>query len=188
VGPDATADQRFAMRAYLLAGLTEFWRAFRYYAGVLYLAYLDADLLHSVTCDNFFDPEKLEFQPHYEEYVREAFKPLGVYIDSWKSKLQAGQSQRIHIMMVNDEYETARGRLTLAFSPANGGPANSGVETEFEIPPLGQMTYVLNLPAPATPDSYVLCATASVLSASASWPGKSWSPTISRRNVTVAEK
>ncbi len=178
VGPDASADQRFALRAYLLAGLTEFWRAFRYYAGVLYLAYLDADLQHSVTCDNFSNPETLEFQPHYEEYVREAFKPLGVYIDSWKPKLPASQSQRIHVMMVNDEYETARGHLTLTFSPTAGGAATSSVETQFEIPPLGQMTYVLNLQTPAKPG-------ACVLSATAVWPNKRWSPTISRRNVTV---
>ena len=75
LGPHSTADQRFALRAYLLAGLTEFWRAFRFYAGVMYLAYLDADLPHSVTCDNFSNPETLELQPHYEEYVKEAFKP-----------------------------------------------------------------------------------------------------------------
>jgi hypothetical protein len=182
VGPDATADQRFALRAFLLAGLTEFWRAFRFYAGVMYLAYLDADLEHSVTCDNFLDPEKLVLQPHFEEYVREAFKPLGVYIDSWKPKLQAGHPQRIQVMMVNDEYETARGHLTLEFSPARGGAAVAHVETEFEIPPLGQMTYVLNLQTPSNPDAYVLSATAE-------WPSQSWSPVISRRNVTVvAEK
>jgi hypothetical protein len=135
-----------------------------------------------VTCDNFLDPEKLVLQPHFEEYVREAFKPLGVYIDSWKPKLQAGHPQRIQVMMVNDEYETARGHLTLEFSPARGGAAVAHVETEFEIPPLGQMTYVLNLQTPSNPDAYVLSATAE-------WPSQSWSPVISRRNVTVvAEK
>ena len=181
VGPDATADQRFALRAYLLAGLTEFWRAFRFYAGVMYLAYLDADLEHSVTCANFLDPEKLVLQPHFEEYVKEAFKPLGVYIDSWKSKLQAKHQERIQVMMVNDEYETARGHLTLAFSPAKGGAAVAHGETEFEIPPLGQMTYVLNLQTPSNPDAYVLSATAT-------WPSRPWSPVISRRDVGVVSK
>jgi hypothetical protein len=66
----------------------------------------------------------------------------------------------------------------LAFSPTAGGAAFSNVETEFEIPPLGQMTYVLNLQTPAKP-------AACVLSATATWPNKPWSPTISRRNVRV---
>jgi hypothetical protein len=178
LGPDATADQRFALRAYLLAGLTEFWRAFRFYAGVMYLAYLDADLPHSVTCDNFCDVEKLEFQPHFEEYVREAFKPLGVYIHSWKAKLQSGHLERFHVMMVNDEHETARGELRLAFSPAESGAEAAHATVDFEIPPLGQMTYDLMLATPSRPDRYVLSATAT-------WPSRPWSPVISRRNVTV---
>jgi hypothetical protein len=147
----------------------------------MYLAYLDADLPHSVTCDNFYDVEKLEFQPHFEEYVKESFKPLGVYINFWRPKLQAGHSERFQVMMVNDEYETAQGRLVLAFSPRNGGVEVTRAETEFEIPPLGQMTYVLTLQTPAAPGGYVL-------SASATWPSRSWSPVISRRNVMVAQK
>ncbi len=178
LGPDASPDERYRLRAYLLAGLTEFWRAFRFYAGVMYLAYLDADLPHSVTCDNFRDPEKLEWQPHYEEYVKEAFKPLGVYINFWKAKLPSGHQEKFQVMMVNDEYDTAQGNLILAFTPAGGGPALEHAEVEFEIPPLGQMTYELTCPSPAQAGAYVL-------SASAAWPGRAWSPVISRRNVTV---
>ena len=178
LGPDSTADQRFALRAYLLAGLTEFWRAFRFYAGVMYLAYLDADLPHSVTCDNFSNPETLELQPHYEEYVKEAFKPLGVYINFWKPKLAAGHAQRIEVMIANDEYETARGQLVLAFSTTGSDTAVSQAKLDYEIPPLGQMTYVFKLESPSTPDAYVLSATAT-------WPSRPWSPVVSRRNVTV---
>jgi beta-galactosidase len=181
VGPHATTDQRYAVRAYLLAGLTEFWRSIRFYAGVMYLAYLDADLPHSVTCDNFLDPEKLVLQPHFEEYVKEAFKPLGVYIASWKSKLKSDQPERMQVMMVNDEYETARGHLTLAFATATAGSEVVRAGIEFEIPPLGQMTYVFRLQIPAKPDAYVLSATAT-------WPNRPWSPVVSRRNVTVVSQ
>ena len=43
VGPKATPDQRLEMDAYLLAGQTEFFRAYRNYAGVLYFTYLGGD-------------------------------------------------------------------------------------------------------------------------------------------------
>ncbi len=181
VGPNATADQRYRLRAYLLAGLTEFWRAMRFYAGVMYLAYLDADLPNSVTCDNFSNPETLELQPHFERYVREAFKPLGVYINFWKPKLEAGRTERIQVMMVNDEYETARGELVVAFSSVASGMEVMRSTLEFEIPPLGQMTYVFKIPAPVQVESYVLSATAT-------WKGPSWSPVISRRNLAVVPK
>ena len=57
LGPNATPEQRFELCGYTLAELTEFWRSTRRYAGVMYLAYLDADfpVLNCNTCDNFRD-------------------------------------------------------------------------------------------------------------------------------------
>ena len=178
VGADASREKRFALRAYLLAGLTEFWRAFRHYAGVMYFSYLDADLPHSVTCDNFLDVEKLEFQPYFEEYVKEAFKPLGVYLNFWQTKLPAGRRERFQVLVLNDEYESARGNLLVVFSAASGKAEAGRAEVEFEIPPLGQMTYDLTLQTPSQPGDYLLLA-------SAAWPARPWSPVISRRNVSV---
>ena len=40
LGQDATAQQRLALNAYLLGGITEYWRAYRQYAGVLHFVYL----------------------------------------------------------------------------------------------------------------------------------------------------
>jgi beta-galactosidase len=183
VGPDATPEQRFELAGYFLAGITEFWRAHRHYAAVMYLAYLDASLPNSFTCDNFRDPEKLELQPHFEEYMKEAFKPLGVYINFWHPQLVVGSKQRFRVMIVNDEYEGAKGRLVLAFSPASGGAEVVRGETALEIPSLGQMTYDFTLEAPTTPGDYLL-------SAKAYWRARPWSPTISRRKVSMvsAEK
>ncbi len=42
LGKDATAQQRLALNAYLLAGITEYWRAYRRYAGVLHFVYLSS--------------------------------------------------------------------------------------------------------------------------------------------------
>ena len=56
-------EQRFEVCGYLLAGITEFWRAYRRYAAVMYLAYLDASLPESFTCDNFRDVENLVLEP-----------------------------------------------------------------------------------------------------------------------------
>ncbi|NOX53621.1 MAG: hypothetical protein GXP27_04130, partial [Planctomycetes bacterium] len=43
LGPDTTSDERFALQAYWLGGLTEFWRAHRHHAGVLHYGYLIYD-------------------------------------------------------------------------------------------------------------------------------------------------
>lgn len=39
---------------------------------------------HAVTCDNFADVTTLKLEPHFESYMREAFKPVGVYLDFWQ--------------------------------------------------------------------------------------------------------
>ncbi len=178
VGLDATAEQRFEMCAYLLAGITEFWRAYRHYAAVMYLAYLDAGLPDSSTCDNFRDPENLEFQPYFEDYMKEAFKPLGVYINFWHHQLAAGSKHRFRVMTVNDEYDAAKGRLVLTFAPVSGGGEGARSEIPLEIPATGQMTYDSILDIPTIPGEYLISATAY-------WPGRPWSPTVSRRKVSV---
>jgi hypothetical protein len=177
-GADASPEQRFEVCGYLLAGLTEFWRAYRHYAAVMYLAYLDASLPNSFTGDNFRDVENLVLEPHFEDYMKEAFKPLGVYINFFHPQLEAGSKQRMRVMAVNDEYDAAKGSLVLALTPAEGGAEVARQETPLEIPPLGQMTYDFMLEVPATPGEYLL-------SARAYWPIKKWSPTVSRRKVAL---
>jgi hypothetical protein len=178
LGPQATPEQRFELCGYLLAGITEFWRTYRHYAAVMYLAYIDASLPDSSTCDNFKDPENLVLEPHFEDYMKEAFKPLGVYINFFHSQLEAGSKRRIRVMTVNDEYDAAKGRLVFALTPVEGGTEVARQETPLEIPALGQMTYDFMLEVPATPGEYLL-------SAKAYWPSKKWSPTVSRRKVSI---
>lgn len=180
-GANATPEQRFEVAAYLLAGFTEFWRAHRHHAAVMYLAYIDGDIPSAALCvtgDNFGDPEKLEFHPYFVKYMGEAFKPLGVYINFFHSQLTAGSEQRIRVMTVNDEYEAAKGRLVLSLTPADGRPEASRRDTSLNIPPLGTMTYDFMLKVPTTPGDYVL-------SAKAYWPSKKWSPTVSRRKLSI---
>ncbi|HEX41339.1 MAG TPA: hypothetical protein ENN81_04675, partial [Phycisphaerales bacterium] len=67
-----------------LAALTEFWRAHRRCAGVLHFCGLgysrpgfEERPLGGATSDHFIDLEKLEFEPMFEQYVRDAFAPVG---------------------------------------------------------------------------------------------------------------
>jgi hypothetical protein len=181
LGPDATPEARLALNGYLLGGLTEYWRAQRQHAGVLYLAYLDGDLPHAFTCDNFRNIATLELEPQFEEYVREAFKPLGVYIDFWQPTLLPGTKRSYRITLVNDTREVVRGSLKLAWVPESGEVQDdSGVEQAVEVAACGKASYEVELDTPTAEGRYVLTATAS-------WPGKPWTPTLSRRQVQVGK-
>lgn len=118
--PHATVSERFETQAYLLAGLTEYWRAYRNCAGVIYFAYLGSGAPDSWTCDNFADVRELTFNSHYEHYVPEAFKPLGVYINFWQRAMPSGKQQRFDVMMVNDGEDPNTGELVLRLQSASG--------------------------------------------------------------------
>jgi beta-galactosidase len=159
LAPNSTAKERLSLNAYLVAGLTEFWRAHRNAAGVLHFVYLSSNHEDVFTADHFRDVERLEFQPGFEEYVGEAFKPLGVYINFWRTALKPNTDQRFAVMMINDEYGGAEGKLSLTLEAENGTPMVQR-ETDFAVPGLGQQTYNVDLHIPGAPGKYVLKAVA----------------------------
>jgi hypothetical protein len=175
---DSTARERFALQAYLLAGLTEFWRAHRAAAGVIHFCFLSYSVPYSNSSGNFADIQKVTLEPHFEDYMKEAFKPLGVYVNFWQPNLKANADQRFAVMMVNDADHAAGGKLVLSLNQENGAEL-ARREAEFSVPAFGQQTYSLDLRIPATAGKCVLTA--------AAYSSGNAEPTRSRRRVTVAE-
>ncbi len=176
--PHTTAEERRQTYAYLLAGLTEYWRAFRQYAGVLHFVYLTASEPDGYTSDNFKDVRALELDPYFEGYVGEAFKPLGVYINFWHRELPAGVTRDFQVMMINDDDLASRGELSLMLEDASGTAAVK-VSIPYELPSNGQQTRLIHLELPPVPGSYVLKAVATPEQ------GGQSGPTTSRRWVSL---
>ena len=88
----------------------------------------------------------------------EAFKPLGVYMNFWQRTPRAGSSV-FNVMMVNDEYAPAAGKLALTLVSPEGGTLASS-ETRFELAALGQQTYRITLQIPARSGAALLRAEA----------------------------
>jgi len=177
LGENATAQDRLALNAYLLAGITEYWRAYRQYAGVLHFVYLtSSDPPRGYTSDSFADVEKLELNPYFRDYMSNAFAPLGVYLSFWQPALMAGTTQSLPVMMVNDGPHPAEGTLTIALEGANGEQVAPKM-TRFSLAPLGQQTYYVDFPVPRVTGKFLLKATAEV---------QSGASTVSRRRVSIA--
>jgi hypothetical protein len=176
LGPNATGEERLEAYAYYVAGLTEFWRAHRHFAGVLHFVYLTGSRPDAFTGDNFQDVKTLRLEPNFENWVGEAFKPLGVYINFWQPKIAPGAEREFPIMMINDGERSASGKLALAFVSGNGEEVER-TETAFVLPAAGETTLSLKLRAPAQPGKYLLKASAAAAGGEA--------PTLSRRKVEV---
>jgi hypothetical protein len=176
--PGATADQRFEYYARTVAGITEYWRAHRRYAGVLHFVYLTSSFPAAFTSDNFRDIRTLELEPHFADYMRHAFDPLGVYLNFWQPTLAAGSTRKFQVMMVNDEYEPAEGTLVLSVEDAAGKELTRR-ERPFALAGLGQASYEFELTVPDIRAEGVIRATAQK-------KGEE-QPTISRRRVTICK-
>ncbi len=179
LGTNATPRQRLDLWAYLLAGETEYWRAYRQLAGVCHFVYLTGDFPGAYTSDNFSDVVQLKLDPAFADYVGEAFKPLGVYINFFQLTLKAGASHEFLVKMVNDYDQPIAGQLVLTLETRKGQEL-AKVERPFAMDALGMGDFPVTLSVPAQPQDNL------ILKAIAIPEGKiGVGPTLSRRWVSV---
>jgi len=120
LGQNSTAEQRWLLYAKYLAGLTEFWRCHRECAGVLHFCGLGYSRPGDkprpeggATSDHFVDLEKLEFEPNFEKYVRDAFCPVGLMVDLWDEEITPGAERQVKVFVINDLYRNWKGTVDL---------------------------------------------------------------------------
>lgn len=178
LGTNSTARERLDLYAYLLAGKTEFWRARRQYAGIIHFVYLTCSYPGVYTADHFEDVARLKLDPAFADYMGEAFKPLGVYVNFFQPTLKAGEARDFTVMLVNDHDKPVGGTLALVLENASG-KAVTRAEQPFELKAQGDASLTLTLPVPDTEGPCILRATA----AADTKPREK--PTVSRRRVTV---
>jgi beta-galactosidase len=155
LGQNSTPEERLALNAYLLAGLTEYWRAYRQYAGVLHFVYLTSSSPAGYTSDHFRDVRKLELHPEFRDYVSNAFAPVGVYLSFWQPSVEAASARSLQIMLVNDEDREIEGTLIVALDNSRGERVANQI-TKVKIAALGQDTIYNDFTFPSTTGDFLL--------------------------------
>ena len=155
LGKNSTPEQRLALNAYLLAGLTEYWRAYRHYAGVLHFVYLTASDPAGYTSDHFRDVTNLELHPEFRDYMSNAFAAVGVYLSFWQPSVEAAILQSLQVMLVNDEDHEVEGTLTLALENPKGERVANQTK-KFKIGALGQSTVYSDFKFPSGTGDFLL--------------------------------
>jgi hypothetical protein len=155
MGTNVTARERLDMYAYLLGAKTEFWRAHRQYAGIIHFVYLTCSYPGVYTADHFSDVTKLKLDPAFADYMGEAFKPLGVYVNFFQPTLQAGAARTFTVRMVNDEAKPQSGRLTLTLE-TKGGQVLARAQQTFTIAAAGAQQHQIPLQLPKVTGECVL--------------------------------
>ena len=180
MGTNVTARERLDMYSYLLGAKTEFWRAHRQYAGIIHFVYLTCSYPGVYTADHFADVTKLKLDPAFADYLGEAFKPLGVYINFFQPTLKAGATREFTVMLVNDEARPLNGQLALTLE-TKSGKVLARTQQAFALAELGSQSCRMSLPVPQA-------ATDCVLKAVAASQGRGAKPgTVCRRWVSVVD-
>src|SRR5690242_20057788 len=117
---NSTSRERLDLCAYLLAAKTEFWRAHRQYAGIVHFVYLTCSYPGVYTADHFRDVTRLQLDPAFADYMGEAFKPLGAYINFFQPTLPAKSKRNFKVMLVNDYNRPLSGKVLLALQDQQG--------------------------------------------------------------------
>jgi hypothetical protein len=120
-GENSTAEQRRHIYATYLAADTEFWRSHRRTAAVMQFAMLAYSRPNGQTSDNWRDVQKLEWDPEFHRYVRDAFAPVGLMVDYWSGTGIGGKPARIPVRLINDLEKSWSGPVTLRLRGKDGG-------------------------------------------------------------------
>lgn len=177
---NATPEDRLKEYAYLISGLTEYWRAYRHFAAVMHFVFLTYSKPDGATSDNFQDVRGLKLEPHFEEYMANAFRPIGVYINFWRPTVRAGTVKDLEVMMINDHPDPASGVISIVLEDGDGRQL-AKTETPFELSGLGQQTYHFDFRFPQAIGKCWLKAIANPLS------GREKKATVSRRHLELTD-
>jgi hypothetical protein len=159
----STTQQRRLRYARYLAALTEFWRCHRKAAGVLHfcgLGYSRPNLMPTpqggATSDHFIDLEKLTFEPNFEDYLRDAFSPVGMMINFWGQQLAGGENRKFEVFVIND-YDRKQCR-NIRFRIMLGDQTIAEQLRDCTVSPLGREIITFELKVPEKAGQYQLVA------------------------------
>nr|WP_294897970.1 glycoside hydrolase family 2 TIM barrel-domain containing protein [uncultured Pedobacter sp.] len=109
-----TNEQRIEKCARLTAALTEYWRAYRTSAAVMYfagLSYSRPTAPRGETSDLLQNVEKFEYWPAFTKYVKPAFSPVGLMVDAWEKSYQPNSVITVPVFVINDLNKEWKGEL-----------------------------------------------------------------------------
>ncbi len=156
-GSTLTAEQRFEIYARQMAYLTEYWRAHRGAAGVMHFCSLEFSQSKepkASTCDHWADLRALTFEPHFLKYVRPAFSPVGLMLDTWEKEYPRGGTLSVPVWVTNDLEEPYSGEISLTL--LQDGKELASWRQTAEAGPYGSLTLPFEVTLPETPGFYQL--------------------------------
>jgi hypothetical protein len=152
LGPNSTTAQRRRLYARYTAAETEFWRAHRTAAAVMHFTTLGYSRPDGQTSDHWLDVKSLTWEPEFYHYVREAFAPVGLMLDSWAETYPPGQPRDFPVTIINDRPQPWHGAVRLRLM--RGGAVVAEQTQTADVAALDTGRVVLRADIPTPPGAY----------------------------------
>ncbi len=148
LGRESTAAQRFHVQATYIAAETEFWRAHRKAAAVMHFCSLGYSRSDGQTSDHWTPGgvAKLQWEPEFHRYVRDAFAPVGLMVDYWDARPCGGTKARVPLTLINDLYGPWSGAVLLRVKRGDRVLVEKSLDAHVE--PLGTAAVAFDIAWP----------------------------------------
>jgi len=156
-GKNLTPQQRFEIQDRRLAELTEYWRAHRRAVGVLHfcgLGYSRAKDPRGQTSDNFTDIRNLTYEPAFYKYVKPAFAPVGLMVDTWEKEYAGGSKINVPVFVINDSGQPFNQEIQLSITL--DGKVVSTYKKEVNVKPYEVLTIAFEVDIPGKAGNYLM--------------------------------
>lgn len=156
-GKNLTPQQRLEIYGRRLAELTEYWRAHRRVAGVLHfcgLGYSRSKEPRGQTSDHFIDIRRLTFEPSFYKYVKPAFAPVGLMIDTWEKEYTGGSKISVPVFVINDLEQPFNQEIQLSI--LQGDQVVSTYKKTVSVKPFEVLTVTFEVDIPAQAGVYLM--------------------------------
>ncbi|GAB2816228.1 hypothetical protein GCM10027043_15770 [Ferruginibacter profundus] len=111
-----TNEQRIEKCCRLTAALTEYWRAHRTSAAVMYfagLSYSRPTVPRGETSDLLQNVEQFTYWPAFTRYVKASFSPVGLMVDTWEKSYQPDTVISVPVYVINDLNKDWKGNMEI---------------------------------------------------------------------------
>lgn len=148
LGAHATPQQRLHLQATWLAATTEFWRAHRQCAAVLHFVTLGYARADGQTSDHWLEGKvaKLQWEPEFYRYVRDAFAPVGLMVNFGNERVQPGANLPVPILLINDLEPAWKGVVTLRVKRGNRTLSRQQQKAAIEPWGTAKLSFDINWP------------------------------------------
>ena len=159
-GSNLTSQQRLEIYGRRLAELTEYWRAHRVkngMAGILHfcgLAYSRPEEPRGQTSDHFVDIRNLTYEPIFYKYVKPAFAPVGLMMDTWEKEYERGDKINVPVFVINDLGQPFDKEIQLSI--LRGGQVVSTYKKMVNVKPFEVLTVAFEIAIPDQAGDYLL--------------------------------